>query len=351
MAFTRVLLMAAGLVLANVPSHAEPYLTIDAYARVIAAAAPNPTLSEEITVHEKALSLAPQAATLLRQNAGTVLHDGLCFAEGQANAFSTFSATAGYSTLKASAHAGVERERRGVIDTCLNPILDLGHQNTLYSGLGTAAVTVAAFDTLHFNFVNPSPIEVEARVWLGLDVTFDMHTGLVGGGLDEACSDAGANQIRPSVSLTSFVNGFANTLATDNCHLADRKIDFLLGSIFNRVLLTGFIDVVIPSHSPSLRLHSILDGRTAADLGIFDTIPEGETQYIWGFNASNTAEIAIQILTPGVFYSAESGTIYPSMLSSDFNPTAIPEPSTGALLLVGLVGMFARRPIRRSARR
>ena len=181
-----------------------------------------------------------------------------------------------------------------------------------------------------------APVGTPIQVVLG----FSLHDGV--GGDMPVINGAG---ILLTASAGDPIDGFELRLADDGNHNFDNQ------EVYQTVnALVGYpltIGETLDARSNTF----IVDG--CAELPHVCASPEGDaftpdSVFVQSYNdAFDTANFSLQILTPGVTYVADSGTIYPTTLPPE-GGDPVPEPAGFALFGVGLFGLgFIRHRKRR----
>jgi hypothetical protein len=96
-------------------------------------------------------------------------------------------------------------------------------------------------------------------------------------------------------------------------------------------------DVFTAAIGDTFNFLGTLDAFASASVGV-GSDPYTDKMGV-GIDASNTSNFILRILTPGVTYVSDSGTIYPT----DFPAESVPEPTSLAVLTTGILGLLRLR--------
>lgn len=246
---------------------------------------------------------------------------------GTSSASSTASRSYSYTSGPLSGYSG-----SGGGNTSASATASYGTLKGIVSGSGSASGASAqgeakanAVFTDYLTFSAPGGGPVSILFGLGIEGAVSAVNGNAGAGVS-----GGISVWTPTTSNVLWSGAASINSATDPTTTASKTVTFKAGDILQIegglslsgafVISSGFTG--FPPFSPSQ------SGSFTAD-------------------ASNTAEVFFEILTPGATYQSASGTLYRSAPSW---ATPVPEPQTYALMLAGLAGLslFAKAGQRRA---
>lgn len=159
--------------------------------------------------------------------------------------------------------------------------------------------------------------DVDVRITWELD-------SLVGGEIVGSCGPASAPYVR-MVGSTGLGGSF------DVAHTPCNGTDLMAET---HVLHTHVGD--------SFGVSAGLNYITGPCVGIFCSVPNG-TEISQFVDVGNTSYFLFEVLTPGVTYSAASGTRFLTEIPSQDPGVSVPLPASGLLLAVGMAGFLAWR--------
>jgi hypothetical protein len=237
-------------------------------------------------------------------NASRSYTSGVYSGSGSGN--SSASATATYGTLS------------GIVS---------GSASTAGAGASSFATGTAAFnDYLSFSVPGGGPVSI--LFGLGIEGAVSANNGNAGAGVS-----GGISIWTPTTSKLLWSGGGSINSATDPTVTASKTVTFQAGDILH------------------IEAGLSLGGGVSISSGFTGNPPAAiSNSGSFTADASHTAEVFFEILTPGATYESASGAAYRSVPSWAM---PVPEPQTYALMLAGLaaVSLVATSRQRRAARR
>lgn len=190
------------------------------------------------------------------------------------------------------------------------------------SAQGEARANATFVDYLSFNAPGGGPVSI--YFGLGIEAAVSAVNGTAGAGIG-----GGISIWTPTTGKVLWSGGASISSATDPTLSAGKLVTFMVGDIVEIGASLGVNGGfgITSGHTGNPPVPTSKSGSFTAD-------------------ASNTAEVFFEILTPGATYESASGTVYraaPSWTSP------VPEAQTYALLLAGLAVVWRQAAARRRA--